>query len=323
MNKKMVDGRIRASSGILIGSVLALMTLMMISCSGSNNKEISASGTIETTEITISAKVGGEVMKLLCDEGWTVKKGDTIAIIDRSDLDIQLKQALANADAAEAQHLLAVRGAREEDIAQAEANFKNAGDDLNRMKELMKTNAVTQKQLDDAETRFVVAQQTYEKLKRGSRAEEIQAARARRNQAMAQVESIRKKISDSYITAPMAGVVTQKAIEQGEVVMPNASLFRIAEIKKVHLMIYVTEIELAIVKLGQEAKVTIDAYPDRTFPGTVTYISQIAEFTPKNVQTKDDRTKLVFGVKIQIDNPEQIFKPGMPADATIQIASAP
>jgi len=301
---------------------LAPLLLALASCSGTPPGEISASGTIETTEVTISAKVGGEITKLLCDEGWSVKKGDTLALIDRADLDIQLRQTLANADASEAQYALALKGSREEDIAQAEASLKNAGDDLNRTKELIKSNTVAQKALDDAQTRYIVAQQTYEKLRRGSRTEEIQAARARRDQAAAQVESIRKKLRDSYITSPISGIVTQKAVEEGELVTPNASLFRVAELRQVHLMIYVTEIELARVKLGQTAKVSVDAYPKRTFPGKVTFISPVAEFTPKNVQTKDDRTKLVFGVKIAIDNPDEILKPGMPADAVVETAAA-
>ena len=111
--------------------------------------------------------------------------------------------------------------------------------------------------------------------------------------------------------------MTQKAVEEGELVGPNASVFRITELKKVHLMIYVSEIELASVKLGQAAKVSIDAYPKRTFPGKVTFISPVAEFTPKNVQTKEERTKLVFGVRIEAANPDGALKPGLPADAVV------
>ncbi|MFH0989369.1 MAG: efflux RND transporter periplasmic adaptor subunit [bacterium] len=169
---------------------------------------------------------------------------------------------------------------------------------MNRADELFKAKSITKKQLEDMQTRFVVTQQSFEKLKRGSRPEEIRAARARRDQAAAQVEAIRKKISDSFVVASMSGVVTEKGLEQGDVVMPNGSVFRISRLDKVHLMIYVSEVELARAKLGQPADVSIDAYPTKAFPGTVVYISDIAEFTPKNVQTKDDRTKLVFRVKI-------------------------
>jgi HlyD family secretion protein len=298
-----------------------IIVLMFIGCSEGNKREISASGTIETTEVTVSAKVGGQVVKLLVDEGSNVVKGDTLLQIDRSDLDIQLKQALANAAAAESQYKLTVLGPRKEDILQAEANFKNAQDDLKRAEDLFQASTVTQKHLDDARTRYTVAEQTYEKLKSGSRPEEIEAARARRDLANAQVDAIRKKISDSYVVAPMQGVISEKAVEEGDVVVQNGSLFRISRLDEVHLMIYVSEEELAKIKLGQSADVFIDAYPNKPFRGKIIYISDVAEFTPKNVQTKEDRTKLVFGVKIEVLNPDRVLKPGMPADATIAISS--
>ena len=266
--------------------------------------------------------MGGELLRLIVDEGTLVRKGDTLALIDHSDLDIQLKQGRANSAAAEAQYRLALRGSREEDLLQAEASFKNARDDAERLEELFKSNSVTQKQLDDGRTRLVVAQQNYEKMKRGSRSEEIDAARARMDQAQAQVDATRKKINDSYVVAPAEGVVTQKAVEEGETVQPIAFLLRITRLDKVHLTIYVTEIELASVKLGQAAKVSIDAFPKDSYPGTVASISPVAEFTPKNIQTKDDRTKLVFGVKIEIENPRQILKPGMPAEAVIDLGQS-
>ena len=273
------------------------------------------------TEVTVSAKVGGEIQKLLADDGLQVKKGDTLAFINHSTADIELRQSEANATAAEAQYKLTIRGAREEDIMQADAMLKNAQDDVNRMEELITSNSITQKQLDDSRTKLIVAQQNYEKLKRGSRSEEIEAARARRDQALAQVDMIRKKISDSYVVAPLNGIVTKKVIEEGEIVFPNAALFRVSQLNKVHIMIYVNETELAHVKLGQSADVYIDAFPSKPFSGNVVYISPVAEFTPKNVQTKDDRTKLVFGVKIEVANPEQVLKPGMPADVVIRFTA--
>lgn len=287
-------------------------------CSGDDQGKISASGTIETIEVTVGAKVGGQIVRLLVDEGSEVNAGDTLAVIDTSDPAIQLAQARANAAAAAAQYKLTLRGAREEDVLQAEANLKNASDDVERMRDLFKEHSITQKQLDDAETRFVVAQQTFEKVKRGSRPEEIDMARARRDQAVAQVAAIRKKLDDSYVTAPVRGIVTQKGVEQGEQVLPNAALFRISRLDQVHLMIYVSETELARVKIGQQANVFIDGAPKKQFAGTVTYISPVAEFTPKNVQTKEDRTKLVFGVKIEVPNPARVLKPGMPADALVE-----
>jgi HlyD family secretion protein len=298
--------------------ITCVILCSLISCSGRDGDEISASGTIEAVEVSVSAKVGGQIIKMQMDEGSQVKAGDTLALVDRSDLEIQFDQAKANADAAEAQLRFTVLGAREEDVAQAEATLKNAQDDLARIEKLFGEGSVSQKQLDDARMRQTVSKQMYEKLKRGPRSEEIDAARARRDQANAQLKSIQKKINDSYVTAPVSGVITQKSIEEGEVVMPNGVIFRISRLDNVNLMIYISEEELARVKLKQNADVYIDAEPKKPFTGIVTYISSIAEFTPKNVQTKEDRTKLVFGVKIEIPNAGGILKPGMPADAVIK-----
>lgn len=269
------------------------VTLLAGACSNSPDNEISASGTIEATEVTISAKVGGELLRTLVDEGTTVRAADTLAVIDPTDYKIQLKQAQANHAASKAQH------------AQAKASLKNAEDDLRRMEELWSTKSITQKQFDDAQTRFTVAHQT------------MVASQARRDQALAQLEAAKKKLSDCFMTTPIEGVITQKAVERGESLGPGTAVFRITRLDKVFLMIYVTTEELGRVKLGQQADVRIDTYPDRDFPGTVVYISPIAEFTPKNIQTKEDRTKLVFGVKIEVDNPDGSLKPGMPADAII------
>ncbi|MBI5022133.1 MAG: efflux RND transporter periplasmic adaptor subunit [Ignavibacteriales bacterium] len=297
--------------------LLFLVLLLLSGCSNKNGENISASGTIETKEVTVSAKVGGQVVRIFADEGKNVQAGDTLLLIDQSDLEIQFDQAKANADAADAQYKLAVQGARQEDIAQAEATLENANADLKRNEQLFKEGSIAQKQLDDTRTRYILAKQTYDKVRKGSRPEEIDAARARLAQANAQVRAIKKKIDDSYVTAPFTGVITQKSIEEGEMIMPNSSLLRISQLQQVYLNIYISEVELARVKLGQEAKVYIDGEPAKSFPGKVTYISSIAEFTPKNVQTKEDRTKLVFGVKIEIQNPDGILKPGIPADAII------
>ena len=280
------------TSGIhnIIRYLFIVPVALLLGCSSKNAGEITGSGTLEATDVSISAKVPGEILKLYVDEGSHVKAGDTLAVLDHADNEIQLNQAQANLESAEAQYQLAVKGSRVEDIAQAEATLKNAKDNLDRMKNLLAGHAVTQQQYDDAETRYVVAQQTYDKLHRGSRPEEIESARARRNQSSAQVDAIRKKIQDSYVVSPMNGIVTLKSFEQGETVPQNGILFRITEADRIHLMVYISESDLAHVKLGQTAKVTVDGAPGKTYTGTVVFTSPIAEFTPKNVQTKDERT---------------------------------
>jgi len=296
-----------------------LLPMLLQGCSDSHKGEILSSGTIEGTEINISAEVAGRVKEVRVEEGSAVQKSDTLALLNHQTADIELKQAEANLAASEAQYRLLARGSRREDILQAEANFKNAEMELQRMSKLVQDGTVTQKQVDDAQMKYVVSQQALEKLKHGALPEELQGAIARRDQAGAQADLIRKRIRDSFIISPTRGIVTLKSVEVGEYVNVGANLFRIVDLGKVKLTIYASETEVGKIKLGAPAKVMIDANPGKEYEGAVTFISPVAEFTPKNVQTKEERTKLVFGVKIEVQNPEGALKPGLPADAKIVV----
>lgn len=295
----------------------ASTAFVLASCAGGNDGAIEASGTIEGTDIAISAEVAGRVREVRVAEGMRVRSGDTLVVIDDTDYKIQLRQAEAAAVAADAQYRLALEGARREDLTQAEAAYKSAETDYKRMKELLAAQTITQKQYDDAYTRYITLQQTYQKLARGLRPAEIEAARARRDQAAAQVDQLRKKVSDCSVVAPSEGTVTLKAVEPGELVMPGVRVMRLTYLDNVKLIIYVNEQRLGAITLGQPADVSIDG-SDRVFSGRVTYISPSAEFTPKNVQTKEERTKLVFAVKIEVPNPDGVLKPGLPADARLR-----
>jgi len=297
-------------------TMLGLLVLAA-GCGGDSENVIEASGTIEGTDVNIGTEVAGRVRTLRVDEGARVTAGDTLAIIDDIDYQIQLRQAVANLEASAAQLRLAEEGWRKEEIVQAEANFSTADADYKRMKDLLASQSITQKQYDDAYARYVNAQQTFEKLSRGLRKDEVLTFRARRDQAEAQVDQLRKKVRDCALLAPTAGTITLKAVEPGEFVMVGANLLRLTYLDIVKLTIYVSETELGNVRLGQKAAVTIDMEGGKPFEGTVVYISPVAEFTPKNVQTKEERTKLVFGVKIEVPNPQGILKPGMPADARL------
>ncbi|MBD3232692.1 MAG: HlyD family efflux transporter periplasmic adaptor subunit [candidate division Zixibacteria bacterium] len=313
--------------------ILLLPLLLLIACSNSGNQEkIEASGTIEAQQSYVSSKISAEVRDILVEEGDLVEKGDTLVVLDCSKYDIQLKQAKAGASQAEAQLKILLNGARiedlelaEEKLAQAEANWMLAKKDYERIEKLRKSGSATAKQLDDAETRLDVALAQYnsakaalQKLKNWSRPEEIEAGKASLTQAEAAEELASEVVSDCYITAPISGIVTQKTIEIGELATPGAYLSVISNQEKLELMIYVTEPELGYVKIGQKARVSVDSYPDESFNGEVVFISPEAEFTPKNIQTKEDRVKLVYGVKLIIENPDRALKPGMPADAVIE-----
>jgi HlyD family secretion protein len=310
----------KSGSHAVRASISAVLVLLVCSCGDDGGGRIEASGTIEGTDVNIGVEVSGKIARVLVDEGARVEPGDTLAIVDDVDYQLQLRQAVANEAAATAQYRLALEGSRKEDILQAEANFKAAEADYKRMEELIASKTVTQRQYDETYARYVSAQQTYEKAMRGLRKEEILAARARRDQATAQTDMLRKKVHDCIVRAPVRGTVTLRSIEPGELVTIGARLVRITYLDEVDLMIYVPEQRLGLVHLGQTASVSIDTYEGRGFEGKVVYISPVAEFTPKNVQTKEERTKLVFGVKIRVPNPEGVLKPGLPADARINVA---
>jgi HlyD family secretion protein len=293
----------------------------LFGCSGGDGTTISATGTIEATEITLSAQSGGQVKRIIADEGQIVRTGDTLLIIDDTDWRYQLDQASGGYEMAEAQYRLALKGAREEDIIQAEASFKNANDDLKRMEDLYRAKSVSEKQLDDAKTRFTLAQQTWEKVKRGLRQEEIDAARARRDQTKGLLSSLQKKVSDCNVVAPTAGTITKRFVEQGELAGIGMALYRISDLSLMDITIYVTEVDLPKVQLNQKAVVTVDAFPNKEYEGKVVFLSSTAEFTPKNIQTNDERTKLVFSVKVKVPNPDGTLKAGVPADVKLHVAN--
>jgi HlyD family secretion protein len=309
-----------------------LLSLGLIGCSNDHKGAIEASGTLEAVEVRVSAKVPGQIDRLFVDEGSQVKEGDTLAILDHSTQEIQWRQANAGVALADAQYQLLVNGARSEDIQQAQdalkqlqSSSKLADDDFNRMKDLYASKSITKKQYDDAESRYVITQaqlnsakENLKKVRTFARPEDLEAARARLDQAKANADLLRKQITDATIVAPVSGIVTNKPVEVGELVGVGTTIVTISQLQTLNLMIYVSDTELGRVKLDGTADIVIDTYPDKTFPGRVVYISPIAEFTPKNVQTKEDRTKLVFGVKLEVNNNDGILKAGMPADAYVK-----
>ena len=309
--------------------VLFIPLLVLSGCSDPHHGMLDASGTLESVDVNVGAKVPGQIVSLLVDQGSRVRAGDTLAVLDQSTLTMQWEQAKAGVDLARAQYQMLQNGARSEDIStagesllQMESTLKNATDDYDRMKSLLASHSVTQKQFDDAESRYTVARAQYntakqnlQKMRRFARPEELAAAKARLDQAQSGADLLHKQLSDACILAPVDGIVTHKPVETGELMSAGSTVATISRLDTLNLMIYVSDTDLGKVKLGGLADVVVDTYPDRSFPAHVVYISPIAEFTPKNIQTKEDRTKLVFGVKLEVDNHEGVLKAGMPADA--------
>lgn len=324
------------SAVISIAAIFAILPYILIlnGCSKENdNNLLHASGTIEVVNVTISSKTNGTVNKLNFKEGDRVKKGDLLAEISHDLLDIQLRQSEAGVELANSQLKLLKSGARKEDIKQSEdllvqakINLELALKDKNRAEELYRNDATTKKLYEDAVGRYDLTLAQYNsakanlsKVKTIVRPEEIEQAQANLKKAISMVDLLKQNIEDCRIFAPVDGFVSKKFIEEGENTVIGGSLLRISNLETVNLVIYIPETEIAKIKLDETAEIKVDAFKDKIYSGKIIFISPEAEFTPKNIQTPDERTKLVFAVKIEIPNPQFELKPGLPADATLRI----
>ena len=319
----------------LAALVLAMPIGGTLGCSGDDDAALTATGTIETVDVTVSPLVSGPIVRIPVREGAAVSKGETLAVIDATDLELQRAQLLAALDITRAQYEQIRNGPRREDIEQAiaverQAKASNdiAVDDLRRLEASFAAGGIAEKTIADARTRVEVTRQAHqgarlgvERLRQGSRIEELRAGSAREAQAAAQLESLEKKIADCVVRAPIAGVLTTVAVDEGEFAAAGGAIMTIARTSEVELTIYVPESDLGRVRLGQRAELTVEAYEGRRFDGRVTYISPQAEFTPKNVQTKDDRVKQVFEVRISAPNLDGALKAGLTADARLDEAT--
>ncbi len=313
---------------------LIMLIFLMNGCSPNDNiSKIELSGTVETTNIILSSQVAGSISKIVKDEGTQINAGDTLLVIDPESYILQLQQAKAQRDLAKSKYDLLKKGARSEDksqaaetLKQAEANYKSAKTDFERIENLFESQSVTNKQYDDAKTRLTIAEaqlnsakQNLKKIENFARPEELDQARAAFDAAEANVKLLQKRVNDCYVLSPINGQIVKNFVEIGETVNPQSSLVKISDLSEVEIIVYIQETDLGKVKLDQKAEIISDSYDDKSYEGKVTYISPEAEFTPKNIQTKEERTKLVFAVKLKVPNPNFELKAGMPVDAVIYI----
>jgi HlyD family secretion protein len=242
---------------------------------------IPVSGNIEATQVRISFQVPGRITELLTDEGHLVKRSDILARIDKEELTKTQNRAEAS-------------------LRQAELTSKQLKDDYHRAENLFEQGSIPIQKRDEAKTNSEVA-----------------AANVKTLQAALELANIRLGYAD--LISHVDGFVLVKSAEAGEVVQVGSPIFTVADLNDIWLTAYINETNLGKVKLNQEADVKTDTYPDKIYKGRVSFISQEAEFTPKQIQTKEERTKLVYRIKIRIDNITRELKPGMPADAFIKI----
>lgn len=333
MRRKVVFGakKARVIAAALI--IAALVPWAGCQTQETSHNAIRVSGNIEVVETQVSFRIAGRVMTRSVDEGDPVTAGQTIATLDDRDLTQQLDLRQADVDVANAALLALENGSRPEEIERARASVEAIHADVERLKgedarqKTLLDQGVVSSQAYDAthsnlaatEAKAREAQQTYILLKKGPRAEDITQARARLDQATKALAVAQTQLSYATVTSPLTGVVLSKNVEPGEVVASGTPIVTVGDIHHVFLRAYVDETDLQRVKLGQKVRITTDANTGKTFEGTLTFISPESEFTPKVVQTEKERVKLVYRVKIDIPNPDQALKPGMPADAEIEL----
>jgi HlyD family secretion protein len=305
-----------------------LMCLSVAACGRSGRTgHVVASGHIEANDVRIATKVRGRLLQRPVDEGDAVKVGQLLGLVDTIDAELSLREAKAQREQADAQLRLRVAGSRREDIAElaahvdaAAADLAGAEKELARQEKLVTEGVTTAQTRDDALTRrdTLAAQlestkQSLARAKAGSRGQDIEAARAARDAIDARIAQLDQAISDARIVSPVDGRVTEKIAEAGELLAAGAPILVVTDLARPWLTVYVAEPDLGKVKLGAEAEVVTDGGETRR--GKVTFIASTAEFTPKNVQTRDERVKLVYRVKVGLDNADGLFKAGMPAQA--------
>lgn len=297
-----------------------------------DDKILSLTGTIEATQVEVSAKITGRILERLVREGQPVERGQLLVRLDSEELTAEVRRAGAAVKTAEAQLRDVLAGSRAQEIEQARAAMRNATAtremterDFRRTRELFARELISAQEVDRARQAHEVAvgneQSARERLalvEAGAREHEIEAARARVAEARAAYALAQTRLAETKLVSPITGLVLRKNAEAGETVNPGVSILTLMDPNDLWLRAYVPETDVGRIKIGQPATVTVDAYPGRKFEGTVSEIGSEAEFTPKNVQTKKERVTLVFRIKIAVSNAGGVLKPGMPADAEIR-----
>ena len=325
-------------------STIGVAALLAAACaSRADEAPPRASGYVEATDVRVASRVPGRVASVAVPEGARVEAGATLVTIATTEIDLALRRAHAERDQAVAQLRLLEAGTRAEDIQQAEAQVaatiadRGAADaeldaarrEEARFEQLLQARAGSGKQRDDAAARRALAEArlraasdraaaasaALDRLRAGARVEELAAARARVAATDAQIASLEHDRAETVIIAPATGVIVSRLVEPGELVSAGTPLLVLVDLDHAWANVYVEDTLIPRVRLNQPATVITDG-GDR-LDGRVAFVSPRAEFTPRNVQTAAERAKLVYRVKVAVDNTKGILKPGMPVEVEL------
>ncbi len=287
--------------------IISILILVFGTCSNIKDKP-DAYGNFETDEVIVSSENNGQILRMAYDEGEKVRQGEIMAIIDTINPVLQKNQLMAQKES-----VLAQKAGLFAQIAVSDQQIANIRKDEVRIKNMLADGAATPKQMDDIEGQIALA----EKQKKAYMAQ-IEAIDKNAVAVEAQIAVTNDKLRTAVVKAPLSGIILEKYAQIGELAIPGKPLYKMADIDSLILRVYVSGPQLTQIKLGKPVKVMIDISSGmKEIPGIVEWVSSDAEFTPKIIQTREERVKLVYAVKIKVPN-DGSLKLGMPGEVKFQ-----
>lgn len=303
-----------ATSGILV------FVVVVWGCQGRASRDgLMAAGTIESNRVAVGSLVGGRVARVLIEEGSVVAAGDTLVVFETTMLDPEINEQESRLQEAGSRLALVREGPRSEQLARARIEAAAAERERTRLEPLLERRVVSQQQYDQAAALAATKQETKRELERGSRSSEVSGAEAAVARERARLEQLRARRDESIVRAPVAGIVETSHLRTGDLVGASQPAVELLEADQTWVRVYVPETKLGLVRLQQAASIRIDTFPDRRYSGRVVEIGARAEYTPRNVQTLEQRGDQVFAVKVAID-PNADLRAGMAALVTLDIS---
>jgi HlyD family secretion protein len=317
-----------------VGAVLILAIvgwLLYRQFAGTRNDKLILHGNVDIRQVNLGFRVSGRLKEMKTEEGDVVQTGDVIAVLDDGPYQDQVRLAEAQVAQAQASYAKMVNGFRKEEIeqaraqlAQAKANYDNALRTFEREDKLLQTHAISQSDYDAAtssrdslKAMVQSAQANLDLELAGNRKEDIDNAKAQLDNAQANLDNAKRNLTDCQLHASVDGVVITRAVEPGTIVATSTIVYSVCETSPVWIRTYVDEPDLGRIYPGMKALIYNDTYPNHPYTAQVGFISPVAEFTPKNVETRELRADLVYRLRVILEKPDRYVRQGMPV--TVQL----
>ncbi len=284
--------------------------------------EIILNGTLEARTVNLGSLVGGRVTRTLVDEGAKVSAGQLLVTLETETIDRQLSEQRAAIAAAQAALAKAIAGPRPEEIEKVAAVASNDEVERHRLERLYRAGIVAKELLDDATTKAKTSAQDLRIAQKGTRREDLDAARAEVEAQQRRLDTLMKQRAETNVVSTVNGTVQSFGLRAGDIVAPNQTVAEVLESSQLWVRVYVPETELGLVAVGQHVRMGIDTFPRESFDGHVSSVSNQGEYTPRNVQTRAQRAEQVFGVKVLVD-PNPKLKAGMAASVDLGVKGRP